>query len=393
MAKTEVTPITEDQLSAILSGNVDSVITPKIEEKEEKKIEDKIEDKIETKSDLFKKVVDTDFKWADLEKPKEEYIEIVDKTTGLSVKTEINKKPIDFLEAVNELVTKGDLVGFDDGAIKSLDEAKELIRLNVQEAKKSGFEDIWKEKIESFSPQVQAILKYAETGGQDIMPLLNAISQVEKVSSFNIETEEGQEEIIREYLKVQGWDNEDIKEEIETAKDLNKLKTKAEKFQPKLDQMHQQRVDQMMTEQMEAEKEAEVARQNYLGTIRTTLSKEKIGDVKLGRQDKAMLWDGLTDIKYKSWSGQSTNKFFKTLEELQAGKTADYDLFLEVVHMTLDPKGYKEKLKAELKTAETVETARKLKVDQKRVSNSETLFEEEQKKPTISRTGFRNPFA
>lgn len=393
MAKTEVTPITQDELSAILSGNVESVLTPKPEDKVETP-EEKTE-VVEAKSESFKKPVDTEFKWSDFEKEKEETIKNVSATeitTGKTVvKTET--KSGDFLEAVNELVTKGDLVGFEDGVIKSLDEAKELIRLNVQEAKKSGFEDVWKEKIDSFSPQVQAILKYAETGGQDIMPLLNAISQVEKVSAFDIETEEGQEDIIREYLKVQGWDNEDIKEEIETAKDLNKLKIKAEKFQPKLDQMHQQRVDQMMTEQAEVEKEAETARQNYLSTIRTTLSKEKVGDVKLGRQDKAMLWDSLTDIKYKSWSGQSTNKFFKTLEELQAGKTADYDLFLEIVHMTVDPKGYKEKLKADLKTAETVETARKLKVDQKRISNSETLFEEEQKRPTISRTGFKNPFA
>ncbi len=393
MAKVTATEITQDELSSILAGNVESVLTPKQEETEVEKVEDKVAP--EVKSEVFKKPIDTEFKWTDFEKEKEDVPALgsasaTETATGKKIET---KKSGDFLEAVNELVTKGDLVGFEDGVIKSLDEAKELIRLNVQEAKKSGFEEVWKEKVESFSPQVQAILKYAETGGQDIMPLLNAISQVEKVSEFDIETEEGQEEIIREYLKVQGWDNEDIKEEIETAKDLNKLKTKAEKFQPKLDQMHQQRVEQMMSQQVEVEKEAETARQNYLGTIRTTLSKEKIGDVKLGRQDKAMLWDSLTDIKYKSWSGQSTNKFFKTLEELQAGKTADYDLFLEIVHMTVDPKGYKEKLKAELKTAETVETARKLKVDQKRINNSETLFEEEQKKPTISRTGFKNPFA
>ncbi len=61
--------------------------------------------------------------------------------------------------------------------------------------------------------------------------------------------------------------------------------------------------------------------------------------------------------------------------------------------MTIDPEGYKEKLKQELKTQTTVETARKLKIDQKRNSNSETLFEEEQKKPTIQRSGFKNPFA
>lgn len=392
MAQTEVTPISQDELSAILSGKADSVIIPK---EGEEKAEDKKEDKVEN----FKVPIDEDFKWTDLAKLEEKTEESEEKKSQPVKSTETvigkveDKKQDSFLIALNDLITSGDLVGFEDGDIKSVDEAKELIRLNVQEAKKSGFTDVWKEKVEGFSPQVQAILKYAESGGHDILPLLNAISKVEEVSNFDIETEEGQEEILKQYLKVQGWEDEDIKEEIETAKDINKLKAKAEKWLPKLDQMHQQRVDQMMQEQAEAEKEAEAARQNYLTTIRTTLSKEKLADIKLGREDKAMLWDSLTDIKYKSWSGQPTNKFFKKLEEIQAGKTADYDHFLEIVHMTVDPKGYKEKLKEQLKTETTVETARKLKVDQKRNSNSETLFEEEQKKPTIQRSGFKNPFA
>lgn len=394
MAQIEHTAISQDELSAILSGKADSVILPKEEDKVEDKTEVKVEDKTEDKKvENFKAPINEDFKWSDLEKQVESEDKTETKTVdGKVVKTD--EKKTDFISAVTDLISNGDLIGYEDGAeIKSIEEAKELLRLNIQEAKKSGFEDVWKEKVESFSPQVQAILNYAENGGKDIIPLLNAISKVEEVSNFNIDTEEGQEQIVKEFLKIQGWDDEDIKDEIETAKDVDKLKAKAEKFLPKLDQMHQQRVEQMMIEQEEAEKEAEQARQNYLTTIRTTLSKEKLADIKLGREDKAMLWDSLTDIKYKSWSGQPTNKFFKKLEEIQAGKTADYDHFLEIVHMTIDPKGYKEKLKEQLKTETTVETARKLKIDQKRNSNSETLFEEEQKKPTIQRSGFKNPFA
>lgn len=391
MAKTETTPISQDELSAILSGKADSVIIPPEDKVEEPVIVATDEPTKPTKieSGFKKEKVDTNFKWSDLAKPIDEGTASTDNPEGKTP-----TKATDFIETVNELITNGDLVGFEDGAIKSLDEARELIKLNVQEAKKAGFDDIWKDKVNSFSPQVQAILKYAENGGQDITPLLNAISQVEEVSNFDIETEDGQEAILEQYYKVQGWDDEDIKDEIESAKDLNKLKSKAEKFLPKLDQMHQQRVEQMMQSQVEAEKEAELARQNYLTTIKTTLSKDKLADIKLAKQDKAMLWDSLTNINYKSWSGQPTNKFFKKLEEIQAGKTADYDHFLEIVHMTVDPKGFKDKLREELKTQGTVETARKLKIDQKRNSSSETLFEEEPTtRKTINRGGFKNPFA
>lgn len=403
MAQTEVKPISQDELSAILSGNADSVLTP------DTGTEKKVEEKVEQKKSGFKAPIDTEFSWSELEElsgkkegeeEKEDGLEsktqkIVEIDDGSTTEKKVGRKPTDLISVVNDLVEAGELFGFEDGVPKTIEEARELIKLNIQESKNSTFKDVWDQKIHSYSPQVQAILHYAEQGGQDVTPLLSAIAEVERTNEFNIEEESGQEAILREYYRVQGWDDKDIAEEIETAKDLDKLKSKAEKLLPKINQVNQQKIEAMMAEQEEQRRVAEDARRNYLSIIKQTLDKDKLGDVKLTRQEKAGLWDGLTDTRYTSWSGQPTNLFFKKLEELQAGSKADYDHFLEIVFLTLNRGNFKDKIRTEVSTQETANTVRKLKIQDSKKASTQEGFEEEgaERKNTIKRSGFRNPFS
>lgn len=395
MAQTKVENISQDELSKILSGkNVDSILTPPEEKNEE------VKEKDEKKESFKNTVIDTSFKWNELEslvgEKEEEKVEeakIEDKTDTEIEKKTPGRKPSDIISLINDLVETGDIFGFEDGPAKTIEEAKELIKLNITESKKSTFEDVWKEKIESYSPQIQAIIHYAEQGGGDVSPLISAIAEVESNANLNLDTEEGQESVISEYLKISGWSSEDIKEELETAKDLGKLKSKAEKFLPKLNQMNEQRIQLIIEEQNERQKEAEEARNKYLSTIKTNLDKERLGDIKLSRQDKALIWEGLTDVRHKSWSGQPTNLFFKRLEEMQAGDKADYEHFLEVVYHTLNRGSFKDKLKEEIKTVEAADTARKLKTQDRKATTQETIYQEDNRgRNTVKRQAFKNPW-
>jgi hypothetical protein len=391
MAQIESTPISQDELSQILGGNVDSVLTPENKDKTPEKKED---------SGAFKKVIDTDFSWAELAKEDEtdetkqdEVVEGGEVKTPEGEKKTPGRKVSDLVSMINELVESKELEGYEDGPAKTIEEAKELIKLNIERSKNTSDEEVWQSKLKSYSPQIQAILHYAEQGGTDIGPLISAISEIERVTDFDIEKEEGQESIISEYLKSTGWSEEDIKDEIETAKDLGKLKTKAEKFLPKLNQMSQQRAEVLMQEQEVRKRQAEEARRGYLSTIKDTLDKERLGEMKLARPEKAQIWDGLTDIKYTSWSGQPTNLFFKKLEEMQAGDKADYDHFLEVVYHTLNRKSFKDKLREEVKTQEAANTVRKLKTEESKKSSTNEGFEsDEPRRNAIKRTGFKNPW-
>jgi hypothetical protein len=375
MANTEVKPITSDELNSILHGNVESVLAP-IEST--KPVEPIVDQK--TTESTPKEEIKTDFTMRELD----ELAKSIDATP------KIEEEKGDFVSKINELIEQNVLFGFEDGEVKSLEDALELIRLNLDQKGQETEDKAWEDKIKTYSPQVQAIIDYAERGGTDITPLLSAISEAERSSTFEIESEKGQEDIVREFLKISGWDEKDIDEEIELSKDINKLKNKAEKFLPRLNQMREERIAVIMQEQEQRKAEAQKLRESYLNTLKGTLDKSKVGEVKLERNDKAILWDALTNVKHTSWNGQPVTGFYKRLEELQSKD--NFENYLELVHLAMDRQGFINKLRTEITTKEAAETARKLKIEQTRKPSSNVEPERESRNNVVSR-GFKNPYA
>lgn len=404
MADVEVKELTQQELSAILYGGSDQPAAPtKVDKPEEKVVEEKVEDtKKDDKKPEPKTPVDTNFNWTDLEKSLEKDKDANDESkvnTDLPNKTPDNKespkpgrKVTDLLSVVNELIEEKLLFEFEDGAPKTIEEAKELIRLNLDQKEKTTDDQVWERKLSSYSPQIQAIIEYADKGGTDVSPLITAISEIERTGDFDVEKEKDQEDIIKEYLKISGWDESDIKEEIETAKDLGKLKQKAEKFFPKLNQMNQERIQMIMEEQRQVQEQVEATRKEYLKNLKNNLDKPKIGEIKLERSDRASLWDALTNIKYTSWNGQPTNGFFKKIEELQTAKDGNYEHFLEIVHLATNREAFIEKIREEIKTEQASETARKLKIEQTRKASTETSVGDERETKNTIRRAFKNPW-
>lgn len=402
MADIEVKELSQNELSAILYGSGDIVLPPKEEvkePKEEPKEPAKQDDKKGTKAfnpidtnfdswDSLSKLVESDKKDDDEPKdPKE-----APKDQGAQEPTKPGRKTTDLISVANELIEEGLLFGFEDGAPKTIEEVKELIKLNLSQKEKLTEDKVWENKVAQYSPQIKAILDYAEKGGTDASPLLAAISEIERTGDFDIEKEKDQEDIIKEYLKVSGWDESDIKEEIETAKDLGKLKAKAEKFYPKLNQMNQERIQMIMQEQEEAKAQAENTRKQYLGNLKTNLDKPKVGEIKLEKSDRAALWDALTNIKYTSWNGQPTNGFFKKLEELQTAKDGNYEHFLEIVHLATNREAFINKIREEIETKQAGETARKLKIESTKKASTETEITDEAPAKNTIRRAFKNPW-
>jgi hypothetical protein len=305
------------------------------------------------------------------------------------------RKPTDLVTFVNQLVEEEVLSGYEEGDIKTIDEAKELIRENLRYREDTAFDKLWKKKVESYSPQVQAILDYADKGGHDISPLLSAISEVEKSSELSLNEETGQEEIVRQVLKIKGFDEEEIKDQIDTLKDLDKLKSKAQKFLPELNKMKEQRIQMMLEEQEDRDRQAREAASVYLQTITETLDKDQVGPVKLRREDKSKIFDALADAKFRSLNGFPVNEFVKTLEEMQFGKKADYQHFLNVVHFTVDKESFLEKIKESLKNEVTNDTVRRLKTSKTSSANSSTDLNpnDNPRKNVIQKSGFRNPYS
>lgn len=399
--------LTDEQAASIWAGDTASIINFGNDEPEVTTEEPEVKT-VETDNDDSKKVPKVEIKPEDLdnlfaEKTEDEEDEDQDEVPNNKIqnqqsqqddaKPKSGRKPTDLVNVVNQLIEDEVLFGFEGEEIKTIDDVKELIKANLKYKEENSFDDLWKRKVESYNPQVQAILHYAEKGGQDITPLLNAMNEVEQSSSINIETEEGQEETIRQVLKIKGFDDEEIKDQIETFKDLDKLKSKAEKFKPELDKLKEQRINLMLREQEEREQQAKEAARIYIETVQNTLSKDDVGGLRLKREEKAKVLDALALPKYRSINGYAVNEFVKVLEELQFGKNANYDHFLNIVHFAVDRDGFFNKIKESIKNDVTAETVKKLKTSKTTTANTEqNETTSTSRKNVISRAGFRNPF-
>lgn len=329
----------------------------------------------------------------------EEEIEEVEETTTTTEATttepkKAGRKPVDLLSVVSQLIEEEVLQPFEEGTeLKTIEDAKDLIRLNLQSRESITEDQVWESKVKKYSPQVQAILHYAEQGGTDIAPLLKSIAEVETTVDLTLDSEKSQEEIVRQVLRIKNFDDEEIEDQIATLKDLDKLKAKAEKFLPELKNMKQQQLTMLMQKQKERQDEAAEATRTYLTTVQETLSKDAVKGVKLQREDKAKIYEALAAARHTSLNGVPTNGFVHSLEEMQFGKNADYELFLSVVHHAVDPEGFMEKIRASLKNEVNADTVKKLKSSKSTTANTEESFENKpSKKNVITRSTFKNPF-
>lgn len=390
--------LTDEQAALLWSGDTSSIAEFEEKPKEESTAtEETTEEDVEKKPKLpvnEQELTDV-FAQAE-EKTEEDEEEEEEKPTNGAASTEKKpgRKTTDLVQVVNQLVEEEVLFGFEGEEIKTIEDVKDLIKENLKHREESSINKLWDKKIKGYSPQIQAILQYAEKGGEEIYPLLQAIGKAEESAKLSADDEAGQEEVIRQALKMKGFDDEEIKEQIETFKDLDKLKVKAEKFLPELNSMQEKRVEMLLKEQEQRDAQAREASKVYLDTIQNTLNKEEVGKVKLQKEDKAKIYQALADGRYVSLSGMKTNGFVKALEELQFGKNSNYDHFLNIVHMAIDPEGFYEKIENGIKNKVTEQQVRKIKVSKS--SNPNTQEEVETnvtKKPVVTRDKFRNPYA
>lgn len=427
MSDKKVEVLTDEMASAIWSGSTASIagLEEKMEEQDDtndapEEGGDNDDGKVSIDPSKAKPVNDDDFTkiWAgeDLdeeEEEEEEQEEKADPKKATPAKTQTqtppkqepakaNKRITEFANMVNQLVEEGELEGFTDDdenitPVKTIEEAKELIKANLAQRANGTKDEVWQEKVKEYSPQIQTILKYAEQGAQsatELMELLGSIKEVEDANELDTSTDEGAEAVVREAYRLKGFKDAYIEKNIKRLKDLDALKEEADELSPEIVALKAQEVKKKLEAQARRQQEAMEASKVYFKTIQDTLSKDNIGQVKLTREDKGKIYAALADDRYVSLSGTKTNQFVRTLEELQFGKNTDYEHFLNVVQFTVDPKGFVEKLKAGIKQEVTADTTRKLKSAKSTTATTEEIEvrDSNTKKSGIKKGGFKNPY-
>ena len=286
-------------------------------------------------------------------------------------------------EVLSKLVEKGEIFPFDDG--KSFDDYtiqdfEELIQANIAEREKAVKQNTPKEFFAALPEELQYAAKYVADGGTDLKGLFRILAQAEEVMDLDPDTEQGQSQIVREYLYATNFGDEDeIEEEIEGWLDRGELGAKALKFKPKLDKMQEAIVQRKIADQEQIRDQQQQAAQHYMENVYNTLATGQIGGVKLDKKTQGMLYSGLVQPQYPSMSGKPTNLLGHLLERYQYVQPR-YDLIAEALWLLADPDGYKTKIKSQGSKQAVEKTVRQLKTAQAKMTTSAPIVESEEKK-------------
>jgi len=292
-------------------------------------------------------------------------------------------------DVFKKMIENDEIIPFDDD--KELDDYsakdwKELIKANMDERANKVRRETPKQFFDSLPRELQTAAKYVADGGQDLKGLFSALSQVEETRELDMNSEQGQAHIIREYLSATGYGSaEDIQEEIEIWKDLGKLKKQAGKFKPKLDKMSEAVVARKLKEQEMKQAQQRKASEDYMQNVYNTLKGGKLGDMKVNKKTQSLLYNGLVNPAYPSISGQNTNLLGHLLEKYQFVEP-NYNLVSEALWLLADPKGYKEQIMTKGETKAVEKTVRKLKSAQSSRNASSTGVEEKETRTSKKKT-------
>lgn len=297
------------------------------------------------------------------------------------------------VEVMSKLVEEELLIPFDDD--KSFDEYtvadwKELLEANFQERENKVRQETPQQFFESLPEELQYAAKYVADGGQDLKGLFRALAEAEETRELSIESESGQEEIIRQYLLNTGFGTpEEIAEEIDTWKDLGKLEQQAKKFKPKLDAMQEEILMERLAEQEQMKKQQEAAARQYMQNVYEALKPGEVNGIKLDKKTQANLYQGLVQPNYPSYmSGKKTNLLGHLLEKYQFVEP-NYGLIAEAAWLLSDPEGYRNKVQEIGKNKAVEKTVRQLKTEQsnRASSTAANTRDDEPNRRTITRPG------
>ncbi len=295
------------------------------------------------------------------------------------------------VEVIKKLIDKKLIVPFDDDKKLedyTLSDYEELFEANFKDREDQIRQQVPQEFYSQLPEEMQLAANYIQNGGTDIKGMFRVLSQAAESAALSPQIPEEGESIIREYLTAtQFGTREDIDEEINSWKDLNKIEEKASKFKPKLEALRSEIIANQLAQQEAQNKQRQEAAQNYANSVYETLKPAELNGVKLDKKTQGMLYSGLVQPAYPSISGRQTNLLGHLLEKYQFVEP-NHSLIAEVLWHLSDPDGFKAKLREAGKIDATEKTVRMLKTEQSsKIASSPVIEKEETTQRRIPRTG------
>lgn len=266
------------------------------------------------------------------------------KTTKEEKQKEV--KTVNFKNVVDHLIESGkwvdfegreDLEEFSEEEFYALSEKQDEYRANKK------FNDI----LDSTGEYGKAIVEFEKNGGNP-SELLNLFREQRDILNISLDSEENQEEVIRAYLELQGEDDSDINDFIETAKDkgADYFKTLAEKRHAKLLETNKQEIQAIQEQQKNYKKQQEDAQLMFQSNIKKAIH----STADWSNSEKKDLEKFLLSYDKKLQDGRTVNGLFVKMLEIQQDpskyiKFAKFIQDMEKYEQTVAKKAEKETVK------------------------------------------------
>lgn len=188
--------------------------------------------------------------------------------------------------------------------------AEELIEEKFEESVDNKVKDL----LNDLPDLAKQLIQYSLKGG-DVNDFINTIaSDVSIKLDIDLEKEENQITVLKQLLKLEDKDDEEIETEIEYLKDSNKLKLISEKKfnKYKLEVANEQK--ELIKEQEEAQENQKKLIKESKNKISTFLSNtEELDGIKFSKEDKKILPSYMNDKTVKLQNGTTITQMQKEL--------------------------------------------------------------------------------
>lgn len=169
---------------------------------------------------------------------------------------------------------------------------EENIKIKLEEQNASFIENFKSDLPVS----IQYLIDHYQAGNTDLKPILKQLSTFESNRELDLEKEEHQETVLRNYYStLPGYTQEEIEKEIDDLKSLNRLKVKAEQIKPKLDLLEKDRMKEELEKEQEKREAQKQATKLFYDNLKATINKDSVGNIKIPSTTKQSILKALTE--------------------------------------------------------------------------------------------------
>lgn len=275
-----------------------------------------------------------------------------------------NKAIGEIKDTIKELIDQKILLPLDvdkDIDDYTKDELKELLKLNIENARREESENVLEQFIDSLPEELQKMIEYHVAGGFDIKQIINLISKDAEVFSLDPNDDTDAKTILAYHLRNNlGMSDDEVEEEIELYEKAGKLTEKAKRIYDTVKEKHKEEIENKIQEAEKAKNEASKKIQTLVDGLKSVSRKGKLKDNNADKTVLKEIVDGLTTVNYESITGKKTNLLGYLIEQKQFIEP-DYDLIVEATWLLKDPEGYKKYIMSLGESKAAKDTLRKLK--------------------------------